>query len=248
MPTIDLTQRQVNLLRAIISEFMDTAEAVGSIHLPTKYDLGVSPATIRNEMINLAKMGLIKKSHVSSGRIPTSQGFRYFVEELLDELEEMEAGVEARMQEDLFQNRFNIDGLLYKAIRKLASLSKNVSIAVWEDKVFYSGIADMMEYPEYQKPHKLKRIIAMIEHPGFLETVFKSKSENDNDVYILIGEEEIGHQSFEQTSIVFGKLRLHGGIKGFIGVTGPYRMDYSSVIPAVKWVTKTINKSVAGWQ
>ena len=66
----DLTQRQIDILKAIIQEYTESAEAVGSEILEKKYKLGVSPATIRNEMVALAKKGYLKKSHFSSGRLP----------------------------------------------------------------------------------------------------------------------------------------------------------------------------------
>ena len=69
--TFDLTPRQVTILKAIIEEFITTAEGVGSETLDKKYNLGVSPATIRNEMVRLSDMKLLKQSHTSAGRAPT---------------------------------------------------------------------------------------------------------------------------------------------------------------------------------
>ena len=84
---IDLTARQIQILRAIIQEFIETAEPVGSDTIDRKYSIGVSPATIRNEMSQLDKQGYLKKAHSSAGRIPTSIAMKLYVNELMREKE-----------------------------------------------------------------------------------------------------------------------------------------------------------------
>ena len=83
----DLAQRQIDILKAIITEYTETGDAVGSEVLERKYKLGVSPATIRNEMVELAQKGYLKKSHFSSGRIPSAKGFRFYIKYLMKEKE-----------------------------------------------------------------------------------------------------------------------------------------------------------------
>ena len=72
-----LTKRQKAILAKIIREFMKEGEPIGSVMLSDKYDLGISPATLRSEMAKLAKEGYLYKVHSYSGRIPTTLGFRY---------------------------------------------------------------------------------------------------------------------------------------------------------------------------
>ena len=78
-----LTQRMVDILKAIVDEFVATAEPVGSKTLVDKYGLPYSSATIRNDMAELEKLGLIEKTHTSSGRVPSQKGYRYYVDELV---------------------------------------------------------------------------------------------------------------------------------------------------------------------
>src|SRR5579872_218163 len=80
-----MTDRQVTILLSIIQEFMDTAIPVGSLILSEKYKIKASPATIRNEMVELADMGYLEKTHFSAGRMPTSLGFRYYIDRLMEE-------------------------------------------------------------------------------------------------------------------------------------------------------------------
>ena len=78
-----LDERKKKVLQAIVEEYINTAEPVSSNSLITKYDLNWSSATIRNEMADLEKKGLLDKMHTSSGRVPSAKGYRYYVDELL---------------------------------------------------------------------------------------------------------------------------------------------------------------------
>ncbi|MFZ5631212.1 MAG: heat-inducible transcriptional repressor HrcA [Bacillota bacterium] len=75
--------RKQQVLLAIITDYVSTAEPVGSRTIARKYDLGVSPATIRNEMSDLEEMGYIEQPHTSAGRIPSQRGYRYYVDFLM---------------------------------------------------------------------------------------------------------------------------------------------------------------------
>lgn len=80
-----LTDRQRRVLRIVIQEYVETAQPVGSAGIVAHYELGVSPATIRNELAALEKLGLLTHPHTSAGRVPTELGFRFFVRHLLAE-------------------------------------------------------------------------------------------------------------------------------------------------------------------
>jgi heat-inducible transcriptional repressor len=86
----DLDSRKQTILRAIIIEYVDAAEPVGSELLTQKYQLGVKSATIRNEMAEMSELGYLEQPHTSAGRIPSDLGYRYFVDRLIvqDELDE----------------------------------------------------------------------------------------------------------------------------------------------------------------
>ena len=80
-----LTERQILVLKAIVEEFIHTAQPVGSRVLSKKEELNFSAATIRNEMADLEDLGFLEKTHTSSGRIPSQKGYRYYVDYLVKE-------------------------------------------------------------------------------------------------------------------------------------------------------------------
>ena len=81
---MELTERKLKILQAIISDYVKTAEPVGSRTLSKKYDLGISPATIRNEMADLEEMGYLTHPHTSAGRVPSDMAYRLYVNALME--------------------------------------------------------------------------------------------------------------------------------------------------------------------
>ncbi|SHJ94469.1 heat-inducible transcription repressor HrcA [Anaerobranca californiensis DSM 14826] len=81
-----LSSRKSQILKAIVLEYINTAEPIGSRTLVKRYNIGLSPATIRNEMADLEELGFLVQPHTSAGRIPSQQGYRYFVDNLLQEI------------------------------------------------------------------------------------------------------------------------------------------------------------------
>ncbi len=101
-----LEQRQRQVLQAIIEEYVNTAEPVSSATIVERYNLGYSSATIRNDMAELEKMGYLEKTHTSSGRIPSAKGYRFYVDELLndekislDEIQYIKSKLETKVNE-----------------------------------------------------------------------------------------------------------------------------------------------------
>ena len=79
-----MDERKMKILRAIIQDYIATAEPIGSRTIARKFDLGVSSATIRNEMADLEELGLLEQPHTSAGRIPSDAGYRYYVDRLME--------------------------------------------------------------------------------------------------------------------------------------------------------------------
>ena len=157
-----MTDRQFKLLQAIIREFIESAEAVGSLNLVNKYKLNVSPATIRNEMAELMKQGYIEKPHTSAGRVPTTRGYKLFVESIMDELEELDVADAAVIREKLFASRFDQDEVLYNALNTLYEFTGNVSMALIDNKIYHAGLARIPTLPEFKQVQELCNLIQVL--------------------------------------------------------------------------------------
>lgn len=124
---LDLTQRQQNILLAIVMDYISTAEPVGSRTIAKKYDLNLSPATIRNDMSDLEELGLLKQPHSSAGRIPSDLGYRKFVDYLMGkhELAQSEKEIIKNIQSN---KASNLEQIIEQSARVLSALSNTVAI------------------------------------------------------------------------------------------------------------------------
>ena len=113
---MELTTRKMKILNAIVRNYLETGEPVGSRTISKYTDLNLSSATIRNEMADLEEMGLIVQPHTSAGRIPSDQGYRVYVDEML---REKEAEVD-QMKEMLLQKEEKLEKLLKQVAKQLA--------------------------------------------------------------------------------------------------------------------------------
>lgn len=118
--------RQLEILRAIVDEYVSTEEPVGSKTLAARSGLGVSPATIRNEMAVLEDAGLITQPHTSAGRIPTNKGYRVFVDQLADV--KPLSSAERRAIETFLDGATDLDDVISRTVRLLAQVTKQVAV------------------------------------------------------------------------------------------------------------------------
>ena len=118
--------RKVRILQAIVNDYVLTTRPVGSERLIEVYNLGVKSATVRNEMADLAEMGYLLQPHTSAGRIPTDQGYRYYVDELMD----TQVGLsEEEVRSTQVQAQSEIETILLQTCRMLSRLTSYPSLA-----------------------------------------------------------------------------------------------------------------------
>ena len=118
--------RRTRVLKAIVRDYVSAREPVGSRSLVERYDLGVSPATIRNDMAALEEAGLIHQPHTSAGRIPTDQGYRHFVDSL-DAVKPLSAP-ERRAIERVLSGAVDLDDVIARAVRALAQITQQAAV------------------------------------------------------------------------------------------------------------------------
>ncbi|GGJ74304.1 heat-inducible transcription repressor HrcA [Pilimelia anulata] len=118
--------RRLAVLRAIVEDYVLTQEPVGSKALVERHQLGVSPATVRNDMAALEDEGYIRQPHTSAGRVPTDRGYRLFVDRL-SRVKPLSAA-ERRAIERLLVGAVDLDDVVHRAVRLLAQLTRQVAV------------------------------------------------------------------------------------------------------------------------
>jgi heat-inducible transcriptional repressor len=121
-----LDDRKLAVLRAIVEDFVSTNEPVGSKALTDRHNLGVSPATIRNDMAVLEEQGYIAQPHTSAGRVPTDKGYRLFVDRL-STIKPL-SPAERRAIETFLANAYDLDDVVSRTVRLLAQLTRQVAV------------------------------------------------------------------------------------------------------------------------
>ncbi len=119
-------QRRLQVLRAIVEDYVATEEPVGSKALVERHGLGVSPATVRNDMAALEEEGYIHQPHTSAGRVPTDKGYRLFVDKLAT-LKPM-SSAERRAISTLLDGAVDLDDVVQRSVRLLSQLTRQVAI------------------------------------------------------------------------------------------------------------------------
>jgi heat-inducible transcriptional repressor len=118
--------RKLAVLRAIVEDYVSTNEPVGSKSLTERHNLGVSPATIRNDMAVLEEQGYIAQPHTSAGRVPTDKGYRLFVDRL-SQIKPL-SGAERRAIESFLAGAVDLDDVVTRTVRLLAQLTRQVAV------------------------------------------------------------------------------------------------------------------------
>jgi heat-inducible transcriptional repressor len=123
---VSLDDRKLEVLRAIVEDYVETQEPVGSKALVERHQLGVSPATVRNDMAALEDEGYIRQPHTSAGRVPTDAGYRLFVDRL-SRVKPL-TPAERRAMERFLIGAVDLDDVVHRTVRLLAQLTRQVAV------------------------------------------------------------------------------------------------------------------------
>lgn len=221
-----MTDRQAQILAAIIEQYAEVAVPVGSVMLAKLF--GVSSATIRAEMSRLEEAGMITQPHTSAGRIPTDKGYRFYVNRLSGAAE---APVEDRSFRAI-QARVSGAGPADRAIRSavdsLVELTHNLGLATIGDQLYLSGISNLFGQPEFMSTTAVRQVAALLDN---LEPWLREAAPNE-PLNVYIGSENpIGKAS--GCSLIISRFRSPYSDQSYIGVLGPTRQSYGRVMSLV---------------
>lgn len=230
---VDLTGRQIQILRAVVEKYIETGEPVGSETLDKKFNFGVSPATIRNEMVSLQKQGYLRKAHTSSGRVPTSLAIKFYVRELMRE-RAMTVADEVWMKERIWPMRQDVDDLLPTAAKAIADRSQCIGIVIDQSErhIYHSGYAHLLSFNEFTNIDVMRTVLQLIEQQRELQEIIEFGNTSE-PVQLVLGE-ELGNQYLESVGFMFSDLTKDGR-RVSVGIVGPARVDYAGLIPMIRY-------------
>ncbi len=243
----DLTQRQIQILKSIIEEYIETAEPIGSETLEKKHSISASPATIRNEMVKLTELGYLKKPHTSAGRTPTPAAMRLYVKQLMKE-KDLSVADEVAVKEKLWDHRSKEDKFFRELTKSLADRTKALAVATTEEGNFYcAGYANILDMPEFFDIDVTRSLLLAIdEFECFQELFTKVMGLSEEEVYVLVGE-DLGPKLSGPYGFVFTHYETAKHGAGEVGIVGPTRLNYTKVVPMVRYYGDLITEIASGW-
>ncbi|MFA6105209.1 MAG: hypothetical protein WC725_01245 [Patescibacteria group bacterium] len=211
--------RQQKLLNLVIETYIATAEPVGSRFLVEKAGLDWSEATVRNELRALEEEGYLSHPHTSAGRVPTTKGYEYY-------LRQLNRGVDttSRKDSDLLKEAFSayndFEQAMKNVAKKLVEVSdETVLIAFSPEKVYYTGLANLFEKPDFEEMKQIATVSEAFDHSDECLPEFFQKVKNEPEFYL--GED---HPFGSMLSVVAS--RFGDDNKSLIVLLGPQRMNY----------------------
>ncbi len=228
----------------MVEEYTTTGDPVGSDTLDKKYNLGVSPATIRNEMVRLEDLGYLKQPHTSAGRVPTPAAIKLYVSELMRE-EDLSVTEEVSVKERIWDHRQKLDTLLRESTRVLAEKTGNISFATSSDGAVYSaGYANLLSLPEFFDIDVTRQVLSMIESHQELESIF-ARHTDVQPFHIILGD-EFGNEYLYPCAMAYINFTA-GKDTGHLGVIGPARLNYPYVLPMLRHMSSLIDEISSSW-
>lgn len=226
-----ISERKKFLLSTIIKEYVKTAQPVSSGGLVEKYKLDVSPATVRNEMMELEEDNYIYQPHTSAGRVPTASAYELFLDDWSKNSHRL--GLKDADLKILEEN-FRREEAAYKQTAKaIAELSQAaVFWAFHKNNLYYTGLANLFAQPEFRQLEIVHDTSGIIDR---LEEIIDDKFEDFPDgIQALIGPK---NPFGNFLSVVLVKYRYEKQ-SGLFGILGPLRMDYCRNLALVEFINK----------
>ena len=231
-----MTERQKQILHAIVEQYAEVASPVGSSLLAKLF--GVSSATIRAEMAELERLGFITQPHTSAGRVPTDKGYRFYVNNLGEN--KHETGAERRAERAL-SARVQTGGMPERTIRNavdtLVELTHNLGLATIGNQLYMSGLSNLFGQPEFMQASQVRQVAQLLDN---LEPWLHEAAPNQ-PLSVYIGQENpIGRSA--GCSLIISRFRSSYSDQSYIGVLGPTRQSYKDVMQLVHFAGESLEE------
>jgi len=234
-----MTNRQKQLLYAIVEQYAEVASPVGSSLLSKAF--GVSSATIRAEMAELEKGGYISQPHTSAGRVPTDKGYRFYVNSLAEEQPRLLEGRAEKALSTRVQHAGLPERTIRSAVDTLVELTHNLGIATIGQQLYMSGLSNLFGQPEFIQAGQVQQVAHLLDN---LEPWLREAAPNE-PLSVYIGRENPIGRSAGCTLIV-SRFRSPFSDRSYIGVLGPTRQNYRETMALVRHAGEELEGALHG--
>jgi len=234
--------RKEQVLAYVVEAYIRYVTPVGSSQIASQCLCDLSSATIRNVLADLEEDGYLTHPHTSAGRVPTQEGYRYYVDKLMNEINLLSTEKE-RIESEYTQNKIELEELLEKTSEVLAQETHYPSIISLDghDLIFCRGVSFVAGYPEFHSIQKIRYILEVLEQKEQLLKLINR--EIGERVKIFIGH-EVGLSGAEDCSLVVSRFGRKGGPAGRLALLGPTRMKYDKAISTLEYLSELIDRMI----
>ncbi len=241
----ELTERQKNILEIVVRDYIDSAVPISSKFIEEKYDLGISPATIRNDLYELIDKGYLYQPYTSAGRVPTDKGYRFFVDFSTErEMKRMEN----RLKKEVEKMREEVEGkirFMRELTRFLAQTSSSLTVSYFpRESIFLKeGMGGVLQDPEFEDIAKVRNFMEMVD--DFEKNIdFFLEEESSDCVRIYIGSEAPFSKRYDFSVLISPCVISRR--KGLLAIMGPKRMPYTRNVRLVESIIKLLENEKNG--
>ncbi len=238
-----MNERQSHVLAAIVEEYTKSATPVGSQILIDRYGFDVSSATLRNDMLALEKAGYLYQPHTSAGRIPTDEGFRYYVEEIMPD-EALSVAEQKRLQKELLMLRAKHARLGRSTAKLLSTLSGNLAVTGLADRseLYDFGMKELLGNPEFHDLDEMCRLVEALDSlDDRFDTILRELAAGETRIFI--GKEN-PIAEISNCSMMVTPYESEEG-QGILAIIGPKRMKYAKNKSLLEHMKKLLGSSLA---
>ena len=240
--TSALSARQTQIIKGLIEEYIETAEPVGSESLEKKYNLGVSPATVRSEMLALTSMGFLRQPHTSAGRVPTPKAMKFYINQLMEE-KHMSLTEEVKTKEQVLGSNESVNDIMRKATASLAQRTKALAIGTSDEgRIWHSGHANIFLNPEFSDLDMSVSLFSLLDESRKMRELFFERMTGASPIEVIFGE-DLGWAGLNYIRVVGTRFRL-GEHECALGIVGPERLQYPRVIPVMRYFRNLMQEAV----
>lgn len=230
-----MNARREAILDAIIREYVETAEPVGSQVLVEKYEFPYSTATIRAEMAVLEENGYISQPHTSAGRVPSEKGYRHFVNLVISENRQLAVRDQVHLERKMLNQHMKYERILDMAAKSLAEMTGNVGIVGVGGLIYSHGLTNLFSQPEFQDANNVVRASEILDR---MHELVGELPDLRNPLVYIGKESPIGKTA--GCSLVVVGFETPYLAEGRLAVLGPTRMSYAQVIGIVEEVKELL--------
>jgi transcriptional regulator of heat shock response len=239
---VNINPRQQQVLLAVIHNYIECAEPTASKTITENYDLGVSPATVRAEMLWLEENGYLYQPHTSAGRVPTDKGYRFYVDRLM-QVYNLNKSEQQKIEDEYRFLSQSVSHILQKTVRFVSDLLECSTMITSPDRseIYASGTTQLIHRPDFNDVGKIRNVLDALEEKQKLIDMLNEELGEETSM-LRIGAES-NTPKLADCSVIVTRYNYHDRPAGIISLITTKRTRYDKVTSSIHAIVEQIDQA-----